>query len=41
MHVEVVKGGNDYPTRQLLNIMSETDFMAPPNWEGFRELTEK
>ncbi len=41
LHVEVVKGTPDYPTRQLLQIMSETDFSAPQTWPGFRVLTEK
>lgn len=41
LHVEAVKGGVDYPTRNLLSIMSETNFQAPDDWQGFRSLTEK
>merc|ERR1719235_1956927 len=31
----------DGPTRALLNFMKQTDFVAPPSWAGYRELTDK
>ena len=31
----------DGPSSTLLRFMKETDFKAPPDWKGYRELTEK
>mmetsp|Transcript_67151 Transcript_67151/g.212609 ORF Transcript_67151/g.212609 Transcript_67151/m.212609 type:complete len:594 (-) Transcript_67151:201-1982(-) len=31
----------DGPSNTLLGVMKEHNFVAPPSWEGFRELTEK
>mmetsp|Transcript_2370 Transcript_2370/g.8710 ORF Transcript_2370/g.8710 Transcript_2370/m.8710 type:complete len:629 (+) Transcript_2370:185-2071(+) len=31
----------DGPSMTLLGVMEEENFRAPPNWAGFRELTEK
>lgn len=31
----------DGPSETLLEVMSETDFEAPKDWPGYRELTEK
>mmetsp|Transcript_38360 Transcript_38360/g.46273 ORF Transcript_38360/g.46273 Transcript_38360/m.46273 type:complete len:879 (+) Transcript_38360:388-3024(+) len=31
----------DGPTDSLLHVMEEHGFKAPPNWRGYRELTEK
>lgn len=31
----------DGPTQTLSNVMSETNFIAPPGWKGVRALTEK
>ena len=32
---------HDGPTRTLLNTMSKTNFQAPRQWRGYRELTSK
>lgn len=32
---------NDGPTMALLGFMIQTNFKAPSNWQGFRELEEK
>jgi len=39
--VEEHKKMIDYPTRNLLAILEETNFQAPSDWEGYRVLTEK
>ena len=31
----------DEPTRKILRVMGETSFVAPEDWPGYRELTEK
>ena len=31
----------DGPSTTLLNVMAEHKFLAPVDWRGFRELTEK
>ena len=31
----------DGPTKTILEVMGGTGFQAPPDWKGFRELTEK
>ena len=31
----------DGPSSTLLNVMKESDYKAPSDWRGFRELTEK
>ena len=31
----------DGPTNALYQVLKETQFMAPPTWKGYRELTEK
>ena len=31
----------DGPSDVLLNVMAEHDYVAPPTWRGYRELTEK
>ena len=35
------KNKPDHPTKNLLSIMEETNFIAPKTWEGYRILTEK
>jgi hypothetical protein len=32
---------HDGPTKTLLNTMSKTNFQAPRQWRGYRELTSK
>lgn len=39
--VEDVKGFIDQPTRNLIQIMEDSQFKAPSNWTGYRELNEK
>mmetsp|Transcript_21846 Transcript_21846/g.16202 ORF Transcript_21846/g.16202 Transcript_21846/m.16202 type:complete len:103 (+) Transcript_21846:465-773(+) len=39
--VEAVKGFEDYPTRNILSVMEESNYRAPKDWGGFRVLTEK
>ncbi len=39
--VEDIKGMVDYPTRNLLDILAETNYQAPRDWAGYRILTEK
>lgn len=39
--IEEVKGMEDYPTRNLLAILAETNYHKPQGWQGYRELTEK
>jgi len=31
----------DGPSTTILNVMKDSDFKSPPDWKGFRELTEK
>ena len=31
----------DGPSRALMEFMSQTGYVAPGNWAGFRELTDK
>ena len=31
----------DYPTKNLLSIMAETNYQAPRDWKKYRVLTEK
>lgn len=31
----------DGPCKVLLGVMRDHDFVAPPSWQGYRELTEK
>ena len=31
----------DGPSTALLEVMAAYDFKAPPDWKGYRELTEK
>ena len=31
----------DGPTQTLMEVLERFNFMAPPTWKGFRELTEK
>ena len=38
--IELVKGSEDLPTRNLIEIMAEQNF-KPKNWLGYRVLTEK
>ena len=38
---EQLKGTVDYPARKLLEYMEEFNFKCPPDWEGYRALTEK
>lgn len=40
-NISEVKGSPDYPSKNLLDVMAETNFVAPKDWEGFRALTEK
>jgi hypothetical protein len=39
--VEKCKGWEDHPTRNLLRIMGDSNYQAPSDWEGYRNLTEK
>jgi hypothetical protein len=39
--VEEHKKMRDIPTRNLLEIMEQTNFKAPSDWAGYRILTEK
>jgi hypothetical protein len=32
---------NDGPSQVLLDVMSETDFVAPSDWKGYRKMTAK
>ena len=32
---------NDGPSTALMDVMARSDFNAPEDWAGFRELTEK
>jgi hypothetical protein len=31
----------DFPTRNIMEVISNTNFKAPNGWKGYRELTEK
>jgi hypothetical protein len=31
----------DYPSKNILAVMAETNFNAPKDWDGYRILTEK
>ena len=37
----MIPGHKDGPSNTLLSVLREYDYKAPPNWKGFRELTEK
>jgi class 3 adenylate cyclase len=39
--LEAIPGRIDGPSKTLLNFMASHRFKRPPNWEGFRELTQK
>lgn len=34
-------GEEDGPTSNLLSVMRGYDYVAPPEWKGYRALTEK
>ena len=36
MKVPILKGEDDMPTRNLLDFMGKTNFVAPDNWTGIR-----
>jgi len=43
-HLEKIEGNlidKDAPTRLILETMKESNFQAPPSWNGYRILTEK
>jgi hypothetical protein len=40
-HALQVRGAIDYPSKNLLAILAETNYVAPKDWEGYRVLTEK
>jgi len=37
----LIPGHKDGPSYTLLRVMREAGYKAPPDWRGFRELTEK
>ena len=39
--IEDVKGQTDHPTNNLMEVMGETHFKKPNDWQGYRVLTEK
>ena len=40
-NIDTVKGQSDYPSKNILSVMEETNYIAPKDWAGFRVLTEK
>jgi len=39
--ISAIKGCIDFPTKNLLAVMEETNYNAPADWRGYRALTEK